>query len=665
MKNTFILVLMLILQTSCSRPKLTIIKQWHLSSNTTTTDIEQATHLPQFENQKEIYQYLKEKITKNNKQSLVVEGCEGEITQDFLLNFNGWDLQKLKAETHLPQYDKIMTQIGIKLKAKFPDARILCGDSLDLIQKNGLAFSELRGHLGFLTKMINAKNLNQEEVFKKYSDEYLKLYPGESANVISDAKFNTEKYLKMVEDLIALRNDVFVKKAIEELNNQREVVIVIGALHFKDLKEKLKKNKLAFFEYIPQSYDQNEDDLLSRFKTLIKGIGEKALVFFQVPENFSIDKFPIKKTLNWNEISTEEEKLKLQTLVSKAKIPEQIILSDYDADGIRDFTLSENPSMMIISAEDHDWDNDGIDNLNDESIEKIQFPLPQLKKMENIFNVELDKNIENEIKNFFEKKKINLINREGQSHDLYILYWLKKLLEYYQLDFQLKNINATKPLIRYGKDVYFSYVPQSKSLEIYIENFKYYIKDKQTEFNGVTIDKFIKGFITPVIVHSLLHELYHALQGQNENSQGWTFQEEEIKSQYLTQKRLPQMAIDKQLTHLKYLGKSHEEWKQEIKKFEDLRSQLVKKFPDPHRFKKEAAKSIYFTQTKNLDREFQLSLLNKYKIPSYYSFTKPSEFHAEVFAACEIHKFIKNIDTLEEGIRMEILIGFNTMKRCP
>ena len=126
--------ILFLLLLSCSQKKIILIKQWHLSPQTPTSNISQAKELPQFENQKDIFLFLKERI--DQVDVLFAEGCEGELDQDRSEKFNSWSLVDLVQRKDTAEFEDIMAPVPMKIKALFPRKQVVCGDDLVLIKKN-------------------------------------------------------------------------------------------------------------------------------------------------------------------------------------------------------------------------------------------------------------------------------------------------------------------------------------------------------------------------------------------------------------------------------------------------------------------------------------------------------------------------------------------------
>lgn len=241
MKNKKILILISVCSMNFVNAKVYLYQQWHLLAKTKTLDIEKSKKLKQFKNQKFIYDHIDNLIKEKKIKTVFSEGCEGEINSSFSLNFNGWDYQKLIKQKK--NYENIMTLIPLKLEAKYKDnLATYCGDDMNLVDKHGLAFSDVRGYYGYFLRFKQFKNKPVktklyvkalEETEKKKIKDPIEFTRNKAKNRIADAK-----------RFIALRNDKFIEQIKKYGKSQSAVVL--GALHMDDLTKKLKKEKIEF-----------------------------------------------------------------------------------------------------------------------------------------------------------------------------------------------------------------------------------------------------------------------------------------------------------------------------------------------------------------------------------------------------------------------------------
>lgn len=240
-----------------------LIPQWHLSPQTNTNPL--TTDPPQSKNQSAIFYELSEWITNNYVQSIVVEGCEGILSENPDLKFNGWSLNDLQKEKNI---NNVQTHIGLKLLAKFKQkADVECGDNLELVKKNQISLSDIRAILGFKLR-IEQKDLSAADKKKFVEGAREMLQMPKTASVKDIQKnLNSElaKSIAQFEDLISQRNNSFLQK-ISKLNGRK--VILIGAIHINDLKKKLTDKKIPFSVWKPIGLSSEDEDFLQKLKNL-------------------------------------------------------------------------------------------------------------------------------------------------------------------------------------------------------------------------------------------------------------------------------------------------------------------------------------------------------------------------------------------------------------
>lgn len=242
-----------------------IIKQWHLAPTTVTKGFKEK--YPHERNQTAIYKSLADSVKKKKVDLIVSEGCEGEVTSEFKPLFNGWDYESLHKVAQTKGYEKILTLVPLKLKARFgDDVTVLCGDSEALIQEGNLHLSNLRGWMGFWTR------LNE-----KYTDDRGKLYADAAAELLKVPKTTpVPELLKQInarlkEELTEFktslnkRNDQFV--ATLKGQKFKTAAIVIGGAHADDLKTKLQAAGLGCDVFEPPGYQREAEQLISEFES--------------------------------------------------------------------------------------------------------------------------------------------------------------------------------------------------------------------------------------------------------------------------------------------------------------------------------------------------------------------------------------------------------------
>ncbi len=253
----------------CNAPKgakkVLLIKQWHLGPRTVTKGFKEK--YPQEKNQTAIYKSLSEQIKKKKLQIVVAEGCEGEINSDFKSVFNGWDIASLAKQSQTRGFDKIITNVPMKLEARWGDRVVtLCGDNDKLIQEGNLRTSNLRGWMGFWTKLNEGKG----------DSEKLKLYSEAAADLLKMPKDTAlEKLQAKIKERFKEELDLFAKSLSERNTSFVNVLkdrdfetaaIVIGGLHADDLKAKLQDAGLACEVLEPPGYVREDENLIKEFQ---------------------------------------------------------------------------------------------------------------------------------------------------------------------------------------------------------------------------------------------------------------------------------------------------------------------------------------------------------------------------------------------------------------
>jgi len=255
------LFLLVFLFSCTSREKeLIIIKQWHIDSNINTADINQSIKFPQHINQKDIYLYLVDKINAGTINAIISEGCEGEITKDYKLAFNSWDLNKLK-NLNFDDLENTLTLVPLKLKAKFKDKiKVFCGDNETLIKEHQLALSDIRGYYGYYLRLNQYKNTNKKE-YNVYLKSLENIEKQEIKNPIEYLVDKIKTSFENYNNILKERNSYFVS-VIKNHKNKYNQALVIGGMHYDDLVEKLKQDNIKYTTYVPNGYDENIEHLL-------------------------------------------------------------------------------------------------------------------------------------------------------------------------------------------------------------------------------------------------------------------------------------------------------------------------------------------------------------------------------------------------------------------
>lgn len=241
--------------------KVTIIKQWHLSPNINTFNVEAARELPHYVNQRDIYDQLVELLENSSEPvAVIAEGCESGTVmgKSFAISFNGWNAGNLRLHTDKDHYADIMTSAPLKLKMKYPDrVKAVCGDNESLVKKNLLDLSEAKGYLGFHYRLEESKN--NPKKYRSYLDA---LEETEKKKIPNPIQYCEEKALVHVRNFwqgISKRNASFV--SIAKVLIQQSPVIVIGGLHVKDLEKQLKEEGIEVQVITPKGYPENSENL--------------------------------------------------------------------------------------------------------------------------------------------------------------------------------------------------------------------------------------------------------------------------------------------------------------------------------------------------------------------------------------------------------------------
>jgi hypothetical protein len=253
-------------------PTVVILKQWHLppSVNTKTTPAG-ARALPQAKNQKEIYEQLSVWVKNSNIDSVIAEGCEGEITPKFKDAFQGWSYADLDAHKKDKAYAGILSHVVLKLKVSYPgQVHALCGDSLNEIKKSQVALSDSRADVGYFSKL--SENQNNPAKLKSFLEGVIEAYHLKSDATVTDAEkavaLDLKQSLTRFQDSTHERDLSFIRK-VNLVESKKPVVVVIGGLHAEDLKQILEDKKMNCVIAEPVSYQNDEEAMSSKLKSLI------------------------------------------------------------------------------------------------------------------------------------------------------------------------------------------------------------------------------------------------------------------------------------------------------------------------------------------------------------------------------------------------------------
>lgn len=651
------LLLLLSLMIGCSQPekKVYLIKQWHLSSETPTSDIEKAKTLPQYPNQRDIYDIVKRLIDQKKSQVLLAEGCEGEVKADFPDTFNSWNMKNLGGKLESPDFADIMAPVWMKIKLKKPGFKVLCGDNSYFIQQNLKAFSDMRGYFGFYQRLVEAKNTGKQKKYQAYAKQLRSLFPRKEIDDVEGFALNKLKEsVGAFEQFVKNRNESFLKQIKSQLGNNP--MVVIGGLHIQDLVGKLKQEKIDFEVITPKGYQNNARALIDKLKETLQIDVYPSLIQFLMPENFQLAKFKTKAVKDVEKMLSPSELKTLEPLLAKSKLPLSLLTSDFDQDGVRDFTFSTGDGFLVISPEDSDWDNDGVENLVDEDlggedIAKMSSKTPLANNyLSQADTVEVVKRV---------RKHVRLIQAGGSYHEFLVLQVLDLLIQKVKLPMgRVKFLRAAPTAFSYGRNAFFNYVKHLNTLNYDPANLNKYINDEyQNRYKGADYKTYINSYIIPLLVHSLAHEIAHSLEFDYEDlakSVGWTWKEAPVKSNYLKEYRHEDKKIVTMKEKLQFKGQSFKQWNLEFTKYEQ---EMQKIFKIRKLAGQKAKQSKYFSGVSSEVPEHKLSFLKYHQLVSLYSCMNPDEWFAETYAMCIFRRVYPQSKNLLDSVQYEHTLG--------
>ncbi len=230
---------------------------------------------PQFKNQKNLFLQFEKWLKEKKFDTLLVEGCAGEINASFKPVFNGWGFDSLHAKSKEKAYSDILTHAGLKLEAEFGDQlRTVCADVEAEIKSGQLAMSDARGDSGYLARLVEYQD--QPEKAKTYLEgtiEALKL-PSNTTNAQAilalkkDIKTAFDRFMKSVE----VRNAEAVKVLLAETaahSGKKPIALLFGGLHAKGLKAELEKGKFNCKIFEPMGYESEDEALVEKLQKLL------------------------------------------------------------------------------------------------------------------------------------------------------------------------------------------------------------------------------------------------------------------------------------------------------------------------------------------------------------------------------------------------------------
>jgi hypothetical protein len=629
-----------------SRPKgkVTLIKQWHFSPGYKTTDIEKSNKHPIYTNQKDIFENVSKRLKKNPSSVVIAEGCQGEINSEFSKVYNGWSMAMLSDLKDSELYADIMAPVPMKLKPLFPKTSILCGDDEELINKHLLAFSDLQGFLGFYGRLKSSHG----KTFKKYHAALEQLSDKKIPDPLNYTSEMARISWQKVIEYTHARNDVFISQI--EKNLSKNPIVIIGGIHVDDMAKKLAKKGIEYEIVTPKGFKNEIGSLMQKVEAILNS-NVQGYILYQTPQYLDLKKFPTLNQIDSSKMAGKEEWKELNKLVKRYRIPAEILTSDFDQDGIRDFTLSTNNGKVYITAEDPDWDNDDVPNIIDESIGNVKVTINDQWKFSNHFM--LTANDPQPLLMELQQYDIQLTSQFKQSHDVLVMKLFNNVLSVFpEANGKVKVFNATKPIVQYGKNVFFSYIKHTQTMEFYPQNFVNYIKNKRKSFEGVQEEVFILKVVSPIIFHSIAHELAHAIDQRSDEvalANGWSWSSEKVDSKYMQLYRHSR----KKLTHIKrekrYRDKDYQQWLSSYQQYHQIRKKQLTS--------SQVISSPWVTGLKQKD--LMHGFLAMEKIASIYSLSKPDEWYAEMVAGCIWQRLFGLKDPITNGVRYELLMGFN------
>lgn len=299
-----------------------LFKQWHLAPGVDTHKPE-TPQLPQARNLENLYRQIEEwairSLGQNTKLTLIVEGCEGWIGEDFREAFNGWTLRDFRRELGFQQstlegssstgrvsliktaggqsnsefeapapgkYAAIPSHIALKLKAKFGERiDIHCGDSKAAIREHLLVFSDARAGIGFLARL--QEHEKNPAKLALYLDGVIDAYHLPKGTTLADARAHIKKRLKGVvvklKESLHARNRLVLEKleSLMSVESSRSssvqsnfasgpIVIVYGGLHAPGIRQSISEKGWTCNLLEPHGYQAGESELFEALLTSVE-----------------------------------------------------------------------------------------------------------------------------------------------------------------------------------------------------------------------------------------------------------------------------------------------------------------------------------------------------------------------------------------------------------
>ena len=247
---------------------VTLIKQWHASPATQTTDVTASRDLPHYKNQKEIYDYLVGEIESKGAITLIVEGCQAELpVEKGFVAVNGWSYDLLKGYSSRRDYADIITSIPLKLRAKFPQqVKAICADDMKLIAENQRALSDAKGNLGLYIRLTEAKP--GSVMFKRYHQALEEAHKKKSTDPINSAREQGRIELANFRKFISERNTLFLKMLVKY--RAENPILIVGGLHTDELMEALTLAQIETIVITPDDYPEESERVLLDLETALQ-----------------------------------------------------------------------------------------------------------------------------------------------------------------------------------------------------------------------------------------------------------------------------------------------------------------------------------------------------------------------------------------------------------
>lgn len=262
------LLFIIVLSIACEKkPEAVLIfKQWHLPAKADASNIEESKKIPHYQHQKDLYLLLINALEVEGYNTLVSEGCDGEINENFKKTFNGWNYKKLLEKRDESSFIDILTLTPLKVEVKRPETTVICGDSEKLLKENQLAMSDLRGFLGFYLR-LHQKSGDEKylEIVKKALKD---LGHGDVADPLAFVHNKVIESWDRVFKYIYERNDKFVS-VISKLGTNYPMV-VIGGIHAEDLQQKLMAKGIPVRIITPKDYPNQDEELIKKLSGVIE-----------------------------------------------------------------------------------------------------------------------------------------------------------------------------------------------------------------------------------------------------------------------------------------------------------------------------------------------------------------------------------------------------------